>query len=22
MNLMLMKNDYLTKILWREQEYY
>ena len=22
MNLMLMKNDYLTKMLWREQEYY
>jgi hypothetical protein len=22
MNLMLMKNDYLTKQMWREQEYY
>ena len=22
MNLMLMKNDYLTKMIWREQEYY
>lgn len=22
MNLMLMKNDYLTKIMWREQDYY
>jgi len=22
MQLMLMKNDYLTKSIWREQEYY